>query len=189
VPSSTPAVPSSAASAPLWDIGAKGEQLLGGLLDPLEAAVGAVVLHDRLIPRQNENIDHIVVASAGVWAVDAKLYEDKLVERASVGTLFQPAVELRVGGRSKMKLVEQSHRQVDALRSFLTDSALDGVPVLGMLCFIKAEWRLFSKPFHIDGVLVAWPKAAVEQLQQPGSLTPERIQQVAEAIAERFPAA
>lgn len=52
-----------------WAAGARGEEKLA------EALTGFTVLHDRRVPGTSGNIDHVVVAPAGVFVVDAKRYE------------------------------------------------------------------------------------------------------------------
>jgi hypothetical protein len=44
------------------------------------------------------------------------------------------------------------------------------VPIRGVLCFVAAEWKLFARPFEIDGVLVTWLKALLERIQADGLL-------------------
>ncbi|HSK77149.1 MAG TPA: nuclease-related domain-containing protein, partial [Thermoanaerobaculia bacterium] len=55
-----------------WAAGARGEEKLATALD------GFSVLHDRRAPRTRGNIDHIVIAPAGVFVVDAKKYEGRI---------------------------------------------------------------------------------------------------------------
>ena len=55
-----------------WAVGARGEEKLAEALD------GFSVLHDRRVPGTRGNIDHIVVAPAGVFVVDAKRYEGRI---------------------------------------------------------------------------------------------------------------
>jgi hypothetical protein len=55
-----------------WAIGAGGEERLGA---ELAHVAGIRVLHDRRVPRTRGNIDHIVIAPAGVFVIDAKDWE------------------------------------------------------------------------------------------------------------------
>jgi hypothetical protein len=55
-----------------WAVGARGEEKLAEALD------GFTVLHDRRVPGTRGNIDHIVIAPAGVFVVDAKSYEGSI---------------------------------------------------------------------------------------------------------------
>src|SRR5690606_38162583 len=113
------------------------------------------VLHDRRIPRTRANIDHIVVASSGVWVVDPKRYLDKHPALKIEGGVLRPRIEkLVVGGREHTKLVNGVIKQVDLVRSAVDPE----VPVRGVLCFIEADWPLFGGDFTINGIDVMWPK-------------------------------
>jgi hypothetical protein len=58
---------------------------------------GVIALHDRLIPGTRGNIDHIFVAPTGVWVVDSKAYQGKVVQR-EVGPLWWRDNELYIRG-------------------------------------------------------------------------------------------
>ena len=154
----------------------------------LHARLGssAVVLHDRRVPRTRGNIDHLVIASSGVWVIDAKRHSGK-VERRDVGRLLRSDVRLFVGGRDRSKLVDGLGWQVDAVRSALGDDS--SVPVHACLSFVGAEWPIFfAKPFQLAGVWVSWPSKLAELTAQPGPLAVLEIDQVARRLADHFPA-
>ena len=141
-----------------WSTGAVGEERVGAVLDALRSDRIAV-LHDRRVPGTRANIDHIVVCAGGVWVIDTKRYKGR-PERRVEGGLVRPRVELLyVGGRNKTSLVEGVTWQVGKVQS-----ALPELPVRGILCFVDAEWGLFSGPFAVDGVEVMWPKKLVTRL-------------------------
>ena len=73
-----------------WAVGARGEEKLAEALD------GFSVLHDRRVPGTRGNIDHIVVAPAGVFVVDAKRYEGR-IEIRNHGWFLRPDERLHVG--------------------------------------------------------------------------------------------
>ena len=101
----------------------RGEQVVGARLDRLTGD-GLAVLHDRRIPRNRANIDHVVVSRAGVFVVDAKKYKGRPALRVE-GGLFRPRAEtLVVGGRNCSKLVDGVLKQVDLVRAALDDPAL-----------------------------------------------------------------
>jgi len=75
-----------------WATGASGEEKLATALD------GFSVLHDRRVPRTRGNIDHIVVAPAGVFVVDAKQYQGRIQIR-NHGWFMRPDERLHVGRR------------------------------------------------------------------------------------------
>lgn len=87
-----------------WKTGSIGERLLA---KSLQENLGdtAILLNDRKVPKSKANIDHIVVASSGVWVVDANNYSG-LIQRRDVGGLFKVDERLFVSGRDRSKIVQ-----------------------------------------------------------------------------------
>lgn len=162
-----------------WATGQVGEQALGAALDALRGDL--LVLHDRRLPRSQANIDHLVVAPAGVWVIDAKRDRGR-VAALDRGGWFRSDVRLTVAGRDRTRLVEGVRHQVRRV-----EAALPGVPVHGALCFVDADWALFAKPFAVDGVLVTWGKALRERLTAPGSLDHASRVAIQRTLAQAFP--
>ncbi len=52
--------------------------------------------------------------------------------------------------------------------------------------FVDGDWGWFAKPFSLDGVFVAWPKALRERLRAPGPYTPEGIGMLADQLDKRL---
>jgi hypothetical protein len=173
-------------STTAWAKGAEGERRLGAGLDTL-AEAGVVALHDRLIPGTRANIDHLAVAPSGVWVIDAKRYSGQVSKR-DVGGWFSTDLRLYVGRRDCTKLVAAMGKQVAAVRAALGGDWAD-VPVRPVLCFIDAEWGWFARPFELDGVVVAWPKATRQLLVRPGPYTPDGIDLIAAHLENRLAAA
>ena len=171
-------------STQAWAVGAEGERRVGAWLDTL-TATGAVVLHDRRMPGSKANIDHLVVAPSGVWVVDSKHYEGR-IEYRDVGGWFRRDERLFVGGRDRTRLVHGMVGQVAAVESAVNDT---DVPVHGVLCFVGPGWSLLARPFEIDGVLVAWPKAAVKLIGTAGPLTVDMVDEVGRRLRGALPAA
>lgn len=168
-----------------WDTGAKGEERFGDAIDK-RAGDRLRVLHDRRIPGSRANIDHIVVASSGVWVVDPKRYVDKRPALKIEGGLLRPRIEkLVVGGRDSTKLVEGAIKQVELVRSAV---GLE-VPVRGVLCFIEADWPLFGGDFTINGIDVMWPKKLYPMLEADGPVSPDSIERLHRTLATAFPSA
>src|SRR4051794_39616386 len=71
-----------------------GEKVAAGL----ETVAGLKVLNDRRVPGTRGNIDHIVVAPAGVFVVDAKNYRGRIDIRDR-GWFLRPDHRLYVGRR------------------------------------------------------------------------------------------
>ena len=147
-----------------WAKGAEGERRIGGRLDALRAS-GIGVLHDRRKPNGRGNIDHLVIGPTGIGVIDTKHYTG-LVEPRDKGGWFREDLRLYVRGRDRSALVDGVHRQMGSIRN-LVDAE---VPIRGVLCFVAAEWKLFARPFEIDGVLVTWLKALLERIQADGLL-------------------
>lgn len=108
------------------------------------------------------SIDHIAVGPSGVWVIDAKRYKDKRPILHVEGGTLRPRVEsLRVGGRDRTSLVDGIRSQVDRVTAALGD--LD-IPVMGVLCFLEADWPLVGGSFTVSGITVTWPRALVSQI-------------------------
>lgn len=167
-------------STKAWARGAEGERRLAAHLTRL-LGDRAVFLHDRKVGRAN--IDHLIVASSGVWVVDAKNYTGR-VEYRNVGGWLGPADNrIFVGGRDRTKVAIGLGWQVTAVRQALGD--LD-VPIHSAVCFTSSEWGLFAKPFRHDGVLVTWASKLAETVAEAGDLGPEAIERVAARLGERL---
>lgn len=146
-------------STTAWERGAVGEERLGARLDSL-ASHEIAVLHDRRIPGTRANIDHIAVTCAGIWVIDAKRYKGR-PELKIEGGILRPKVEkVLVGKRDCTKLVDGVLKQVDLLREVVGD----GIPVVGALCFVDADWPLIGGAFMTREVHVLWPKRLAKAL-------------------------
>src|SRR4051812_13195099 len=62
-----------------WDSGARGEETVGELLRPLEAA-GWSVLHDVVVGARG-NVDHIAIGPAGVFTIETKSHPGSILAR------------------------------------------------------------------------------------------------------------
>lgn len=78
-----------------WATGARGEEKLAEALKSID---GLRALHDRRVPGTHGNIDHILVAPASVFVVDAKRYNGR-IEIRNRGNIFRPDRRLYVGKR------------------------------------------------------------------------------------------
>lgn len=165
-----------------WATGSAGEKLLA---QRLLRGVGdrAVLLHDRRVPGTRANIDHLAIAASGVWVIDAKKYKG-LVERRDVGGWLKTDHRLYVGGRDRTNLAEGLSWQIEAVDRALSDQK---VPVNAALCFIEAEWRMFSKPFVQDGVWVTWAKKFAEMIAAPGPLERDVVLRITRRLASALP--
>lgn len=174
-------------STKAWAYGANGESALGKLLDPLRG-VGIAVLHDRRIPGSRANIDHVVIAPAGVFVIDAKNYKGK-VERRDRGGFFSVDDRLYVGNRDRTRLVLGMAPQAEAVRRALgTD--VTGIRISQVICFVAAEWPLlFARPLQFGEVSVLWPDELTKRLRADGQLGPDQIALIERHLALALPAA
>jgi hypothetical protein len=178
-------------STTVWGVGATGEELLGAGFDRL-AARGVRMLHDRRIPGTKANIDHIAVTSSGIYVIDAKRYRGRRPRLEVQGGLLRPRTEkLLVGTRDCTKLVSGMHKQVEVVsRAVHYLAAGRSVPpVVGVLCFVDAEWPLIGGAFTVDGVHVEWPKKTYGRLTQVGSSGPGEVDVWHRDLADAFPPA
>lgn len=169
-----------------WDQGAIGEERLGHRLDGL-VEEGVAILHDRRIPKTKANIDHIAVASNGVWVIDAKRYKGRPSLRVE-GGIKRPRVErLLVGRRDCTKLVDGVAKQMVLVAEALAAEGLSA-PVKGALAFVDADWPLVGGSFTIRGLQVLWPKRLAKILAEPGKEVAD-VTAIHKALARRFPPA
>ena len=165
-------------STTAWAKGSDGEQRLAAHLSRV-LGDRAILLHDRKVPHSQANIDHLAVASSGVWVIDAKNYTGK-VERRDKGGWFRTDERLYVGGRDRTRLVEGLKGQVAVVQGA---SGRGDVTVHPALCFTDATWGLFSKPFQLSGVWVTWANSLAELVVAPGPLDDDAVQEIATRIS------
>jgi hypothetical protein len=167
-----------------WGLGARGEELFA---EALESVPGLIVLHDRRVPGTRGNIDHIVVAPAGVFVVDAKNY-DGIIEVRDYGGWFRTDVRLTVGRRNKSHLARNMSWQVEALGLAL-DSAGVGqlVPLTPVLCFVDGSWPRFKPPNVFEGVLLESERSIVPLFTASDTLDDATIDRIGRALAAAFP--
>jgi hypothetical protein len=167
-----------------WAVGARGEHALGAFLEDLHDGQETFVLHDRRIPRRRANVDHLVIASGGVFVIDAKRYEGK-IRRVDRGGFFSLDERLYVGRRDCTKLVAGMAKQGAAVRDALTTVVVDeAIPITPVLCFVASDWSLFARPFQLGGVWVEWPGSLRKRVQRGGPLGPDRVASIARRLSE-----
>lgn len=168
-----------------WSTGAGGEVKLARALEGIE---GLVALHDRRVPRSRANIDHIVVAPAGVFVIDAKRYQGK-IEIRNRGWFLRPDHRLYVGRRDCSSLATGLGWQVEAVSAALTAAGVDPLPpVTPVLCFVDGEWPMFSPPDVYAGVRLEGTKSIRKLMAAPDVLDPPSIERLARVLAAALPA-
>lgn len=167
-----------------WALGAAGEERLA---QSLATVPGVRVLNDRHVPGRPENIDHIVVAPAGVFVVDAKHYEG-LIEIRNRGWLLRPDYRLCVDGRDRSALADGLTWQVDAVRRALTDAGIEAMPpIIPVLCFVDGKWPLIAAPHAYHGVRLEAPRSLVRSLTTAEFLAATAIDRLAAVLATALP--
>ena len=154
--------------------GAEGERLVGAALEAIPAAK---VLHSRR--HGNGDIDHIVVAASGVWAVDAK---------SRSGDITMPLAgsleDLRVNNRRPKRELESIRRQVDTVASRLPAD----VRVHGVVCITGARWPA-RRLVRSGRIMIAEPNRLRTYIaRRSGILTWGECGDLATRLAAAFPA-
>jgi hypothetical protein len=163
-----------------WARGAKGEQEVAEALAEL---VGVRVLNDRRVPGTRGNIDHIVVAPAGVFVVDAKRYEGTIRIR-DVGGFFKSDERLYVGRRDCSKLAENMVWQVEAVERVLRSVGANPMPpITPVLCFVKGEWPLLSPPDSYRGVRLRGTRSIKKLVASARALDGVEIERLTRVLA------
>jgi hypothetical protein len=168
-----------------WATGARGEEKLAAALEGID---GLRTLHDRRVPRSAANIDHILVAPAGVFVVDAKNLRGK-IEIRNRGGFFRTDLRLYVGRRDCSALATGLGWQVQAVTAALIAAGVDPVPpVAPVLCFIDGEWPLFRTPNEYAGVRLEGIGSISKLVAAPTVLDPPSIDNLARLLAAALPA-
>ena len=135
---------------------------MGAFLEE-ELADEAIVLHDLRVPGARARIDHVVIASSGIWVVDSKWrckLEPELDSATSVG---------EVG------------RHVDVVANAVGRST--ELPIRAALCFPSENWGGDPRAFWIEGVLVTYPADLVERIRAAGPLDEDTLGWIAARLA------
>jgi hypothetical protein len=175
------AVTSEPQSTRAWAQGARGEEKLARELADFST------LHDRRVPGSRANIDHIVIAPAGVFVVDAKLYTG-LIRIRDRGWFLRPAERLYVGSHDCSDLADGLGWQVAAVERALMDANIAPRPrIVPVLCFVDGEWPLIAPPSAFRGVALESAKSIRKKLVAPVSLDEAEIARLTEVIARALP--
>lgn len=166
-----------------WAIGAAGEEKLARELADVP---GLQVLNDRRVRGTRGNIDHIVIAPAGVFVVDAKNHRGMVVIK-NRGWFLRPDYRLTVGGRDRSAMADAMAWQIDAVATAL-EGADPMPPVTPVLCFLEADWPLFGAPDVFRGVRLESHRSLKRLLAANAVLDEQRIGELAAVLAAALPA-
>lgn len=172
-----------------WRYGAGGELQTARELHRHLRRADVVVIHDRRIPvRGRANIDHIAIGPSGVTVIDTKSTRGQ-VELGTVGVINHRE-RLLVNGRDRTWQLDSLERQIGIVTDRLGRAGVDGVYVLGALCypFMRRGWLQFNRAR--DGLITVDDcKHVAKVANRAGDLTVEEIEQLAGTVARLFPAA
>lgn len=169
-----------------WRQGAAGEYLMDVHLHE-NLSNGEIILADRRVPNSSSNIDHVVIASSGVWIIDSKKWRGKVEYVSSSGSNWR----LLVNGQDHTDEVDKIFAQVIPVAQVLEDRS---TPINPALCFIDADWRdsiilrdLFKRPYKHDRVVISPPRLLVKVIKKPGPLDNAAVQRIGEILDRRLP--
>jgi hypothetical protein len=167
-----------------WARGAAGERKLA---DALKDVPDLKILNDRRVPGTKGNIDHILVAPAGVFVVDAKYYRG-LIQIRDVGGLFKTDTRLYVGSRDCSHLAENIGWQVEAVHKALVGAVIEPIPTITpVLCFVDGEWPLLFPPQEYQGVQLEGMRSIKKHITGVRLLELELVARVHHVLALAFP--
>lgn len=154
----------------------------------LDALPDAVALHDRRLTSRSgrpagDILDHLVVASAGVWVIDAKTHYGPVEIRRSGGILTPLVERLFINNRDRTDLVESLQRQLQSVERVLAEDG-HGVAVRGALCLLGTELPWVTE--QIAGVPVVGRRDLTKLGQHDGDLDAPARTTIAAALDARF---
>ncbi len=171
--------------------GAQGEYLMGTYLAS-DLASGAYVLTDRKVPGDSEaNIDHIVVASTGVWIIDSKKWAGEIRYRSPGFPSTDPRKYLTVDGKDRTSEIGKIFRLVIPVVQVIGDAS---VPVHTVLAFVESTWGIKESlhirrggPYEHEGVLISGGHSFIKLINEAGNLTPDTIESLWRRLDEVMP--
>lgn len=167
-----------------WNRGSEGERELAEALADLD---DVRVLNDRRVPGTRGNIDHIVIAPAGVFVVDAKWYEGTIRIR-DVGGFFRRDERLYVGRRDCSRLVDNMAWQLEAVDRVLRPVDAERMPpITAVLCFVRGEWPLLSASDSFRGVRLEGTRSIKKLVVSAQMLDGAAIDRLTRVLASALP--
>jgi Nuclease-related domain len=167
-----------------WASGAAGEEKLAAALAKVPRLR---MLHDRRVHGTKANIDHIVIAPAGVFVIDAKNHHG-VVEIRNRGWLLRPDYRLTVGRRDCSAMADKMSWQVEAVVDALRVAGVEPLPpVTPVLCFLEAEWPLFGAPEEFHGVRLESHRSVKRLLVREAVLDDDSADAITRSLATALP--
>lgn len=149
---------------------------------------GEMIFSDRRVPGTAANVDHIVVASSGVWVIDAKRWKAMSVRpsgAAGAGT------RLYCGEQDVTSHVAQLDGQVDPVARIVRDPSVAVRPAMVILpaqCTLRTGVRFrLGKAVHLGRVLICPPRLLIEQIGEPGPLGRDQVVHIGHRLDQALP--
>lgn len=163
-------------------LGLDAELAVGQELDQLMRE-GAVVFHD--VPGEKFNVDHVVVAPQGVFAVETKGYSKPTEASGKAGaTVVFDGRQLMFPEYSSVKAIEQARRQTAWVADWLQRATGDTVHVVPVLAL--PGWYVERKGRGDVHVLSGKElRKHLLGLQQAKPVTAEQLQRIAHQLEQR----
>jgi hypothetical protein len=147
---------------------------------------GEIILNDRRAPVGGGNIDHVIIASSGVWVIDTKYWEGKVDYKGA--SAFGASYRLFVNGKDFTYLTDEIYAQVIPVAELLNDRS---IPILPAIVFVNTDWKstvrlATNKPYRHNHVVIAWPKALIAEIKRPGTLSLSQVSSVGSLLNEQL---
>ena len=151
-------------------LGRDGEISVAAMLDGLRAS-GAHVFHD--IPLEKGNIDHVVLSTKGLYAVETKTRSKPTGRRAEIS--FQGASIAVDGFRPDRDPVDQVQRNVQALKVILERTTKKQFEIKGVVLFpgwwiqpMDAAWIKADRPWVLNpAAFMKWVAGQRDSIPAP----------------------
>ena len=148
---------------------------------------GIRVLHDRRVPGTRGNLDHLVLAPAGVFVVDAKRYQG-MIQIRDRGGWFRTDLRLYVGHRDCSDLAENMGWQTEAVGDALRAAGVAPLPpITPVLCFVDGEWPLLRPPNAFRGVRLEGTRSICRLITGSQVLDEATFDRLSRVLAAAFP--
>jgi hypothetical protein len=156
-----------------WQQGAFGEQATGKQLKRLERD-GWIVLHD--LPRGSGNVDHVLVGPGGVFVLDSKRTDGRVVVKEGTVTVTRvddPELQFEhTGTPHLLRLAWETHERV-----------LSGSRINQWVTPVMVWWADFPQRVVEERCIYVHGEELVTWLQgRPTQIAASRLAQVAEAV-------
>lgn len=162
-------------------LGLDAELAVGQELDQLMRS-GAVVFHD--FPAEKFNIDHIVICTAGVFAVETKGRAKPIKNRGVKDAKVEfDGKTLRFPDWVETKPLEQADRQARWLRAWLTSAV--GSPVVVRPVLVLPGWYIDRKGRGDVAVLSGKEVHHILKMGRGEPLSEQDIQRIAHQVEQR----